>query len=311
MIKALENQAAVNQDAPLLSILIPFYKDDPVTLVQCLINCERSDEVEILLYDDGSNDQTVIDELVSQSICANVGVRLFIAADNNGRSQARNILHGQAKADWSLFLDADMLPMYDDFIKLYLQQIASGFAEIIFGGFEVADKRQSDDTELHRYFSKTSDCLDVKTRTEKGPQYVCSSNLCVRTEVMRLVPFDSEFQGWGWEDSDWAARAAQAFRIRHADIPALHLGLESTETLLSRFKNSGDNYRRFTNKHPEFAKTLKLYQVIQKLKRYPAHKKLRPVLAFLVRNKLKLVPVSMRIAALKLWRASWYAEAMS
>ena len=79
-----------------------------------------------------------------------------------------------------LFLDADMLPQTETFITDYLSEIAKDNADIIFGGFSVQAEKISNDTELHRVFSQTSDCLSAEERTKNGPQYVCSSNLCVR-----------------------------------------------------------------------------------------------------------------------------------
>ena len=127
--------------------------------------------------------------------------------------------------------------------------------------------------------------------------------------MLKAEPFDDGFTGWGWEDSEWAARVGANYSLIHADNPAWHLGLESTETLLSRFKNSGHNYLRFTQKHPALAQTLTLYSVIQKLKRLPGHAFLRPILKVIVR--LHLMPMRLRLTALKLWRASWYAETFS
>jgi len=121
--------------------------------------------------------------------------------------------------------------------------------------------------------------------------------------------FDDGFQGWGWEDSEWAARVAKKFELIHADIPALHLGLESTDTLLRRFKSSGPNYVRFTDKHPDLAKTLNLFQISQRLRKVPGQKLIRPFLKLTI--KLQLLPIKIRLMALKMWRASWYAEAFS
>ena len=199
-----------------------------------------------------------------------------------------------------------MRPETDTFLATYLKEIEKNAADIIFGGFTVPGKKQSNDTELHRAFSQTSDCLDARERSAKGPQYVASSNLCVRKSVLQDEPFDTGFSGWGWEDSEWAARVAKKFSLKHLDNPALHLGLESTETLLSRFKTSGPNYIRFTKAHPELAKSLTLYKMSQRLKSLPGQTLMRPLLAFMVRRSF--TPTKLRLIALKLWRASWYAQ---
>jgi glycosyltransferase involved in cell wall biosynthesis len=305
-----------------LSILVPYYHDDPVLLLNDLLvqaqaqaqaqgqaQGQAAGETEILLYDDGTSDANINAHLKNTAQKSSAPITLFFAQINQGRSSARNYLKSQAKAKWVLFLDADMRPGDMHFIDGYLVEIKTDKADIIFGGFTVPKQKQSDDTELHRAFSQMSDCLSAKERNNSGAQYVCSSNLCVRSKVLDAEPFDTGFTGWGWEDSEWAARVAKKYRLKHADIPALHLGLETTETLLSRFKNSGANYRRFTNAHPELAKTLTLYKLSKKLKYVPGQKLMRPILKTLVRSKS--APTKLRLIALKLWRASWYAQAIT
>ena len=295
---------------PYLSVLIPFYKDDPTELLLSLLaQSQQNDGVEILIYDDGSEDPELnsrVSELVKS---AHSPMGFFIADKNAGRAAARNALQENSNADWVLFLDADMRPVSETFIDDYIDLIKSKVGDVIFGGFTVPTQADTPDQELHRALSEVSDCLSLAARQAAGPQYVATSNLCVRKDVLLKEDFDHGFKGWGWEDSEWAARVAKNFTLIHADIPALHLGLESTDTLLKRFKTSGPNYVRFTGKHPEIAKTLTLFKISQKLRKIPGQKLLRPVLKTAV--KLNMLPINLRLSALKMWRASWYAEAFS
>ena len=310
MIETFHNKASEMGECPTLSILVPYYHDDPVLLLNdLLVQAQDAGSAEILMYDDGTCDANINARLVSTAKKSTAPISLFLAQENQGRSSARNYLKSQAKADWVLFLDADMRPEEVHFLDDYLSEIKADNADIIFGGFTVPKQKQSLETELHRAFSQTSDCLNAEERTKNGAQYVCSSNLCVRAEILDAEPFDTGFTGWGWEDSEWAARVAAKYRLKHADIPALHLGLETTDTLLNRFKNSGANYTRFTNAHPELAKTLTLYKLSKKLGHLPGQKLMRPVLKTIVRTTG--FPTKIRLIALKLWRASWYAEVIT
>lgn len=311
MIDIFKNKAAETSELPILSVLVPYYHDDPAQLLSDLLVQAQAmpGKTEILIYDDGTGDENVNTRLIDIAKKSTAPVRLFFAHGNKGRSSARNYLKSQAKAEWVLFLDADMRPVEVHFLDDYLAEIETDTADIIFGGFTVPTKKQSAETELHRAFSQTSDCLSAEERTKNGAQYVCSSNLCVRGKILDAEPFDTEFTGWGWEDSEWAARVANIYRLKHADIPALHLGLETTETLLSRFKDSAENYMRFTAAHPELAQTLTLYKLSTKLKHVPGQKLMRPTLRGLVRSSI--LPTNIRLFALKMWRASWYAEAVT
>lgn len=292
---------------PKLSILVPYYHDDPVPLIQSLAaQCGKRRDVEVLVYDDGTNDPDLNCKAIAAIKNTSAPVGLFIAEGNRGRSFARNKLFEFARAPWVLFLDADMRPENDSFIDDYVKLISEMDCDVIFGGFKVLEQSEDPDRELHRALSEVSDCLTLEERQAAGPQFVCSSNLAVKKEVLKAEPFDPEFSGWGWEDSEWAARVFKKFDLIHADIPAWHLGLETTDTLLKRFKTSGPNYERFTNKHPDLAQTLPLYRIVQRLKKVPGQKLSRPFLRLVVR--LKIVPLRLRLLALKLWRASWYAE---
>ncbi|MEP1231262.1 MAG: glycosyltransferase [Litorimonas sp.] len=291
---------------PTLSILAPYFKDDPSELIKALDKqAQNLSGIEIIIYDDGTDDaeltakiQTVVPKLITPT-------RAVIAAQNTGRSSARNRLQDAARADWVLFLDADMRPVHDDFLKNYMQLIKFDKADVIFGGFTVQDEAADKDRELHRVLSHVSDCLPLAQRQAKGPQFVASSNLCMRKSVLEAEAFDNEFTGWGWEDSEWAARISKRFTLLHAHNPALHLGLETTDTLLHRFSTSGPNYVRFTQKHPELAQTLSLFKISKKLGKIPAQSMMRPVLKAII--KASILPIDLRLNALKLWRASHYA----
>lgn len=291
---------------PTLSVLIPFFRDNPSTLLaELLVQAQQVRGVEILIYDDGTGDPEICAVLAAQVKEAAAPVTLLIAEQNKGRSAARNTLQEKARGSWVLFLDADMRPGSDNFLSDYLSLIEADEADIIFGGFTVP-KNVSRAEELHRALSEVSDCLELSERRAAGPQYVATSNLCVRKSVLLAEPFDSGFVGWGWEDSEWAARAASRYTLIHADNTALHLGLESDDTLLKRFKESAQNYHRFTSLHPELAQTLTLYRLTQKLRKMPLHRSLRPLMRTIV--KFHALPIRLRVLALKVWRASWYAE---
>lgn len=294
---------------PKLSVLVPFFRDDATALLSALDAQVQSLPIELLFYDDGSRNTDLTGRMEDAVRCAKGAVSVMTNPENNGRSAARNALFEAARADWVLFLDADMLPSREDFLQAYLSLTEAQTGDILFGGFEVEDRAEDADKDVHRALSEVSDCLTLDERQAAGPQYVASSNLCVRRDVLLTEPFDSGFSGWGWEDSEWAARVSKRFVLLHVDNPAIHLGLETTETLLRRFATSGANYNRFTAAHPNLALTLPLYNISKKLGRLPGQSLMRPVLKASVKSQF--LPMSARLTALKLWRASHYAEALS
>ena len=111
MIDVFNNKAADACDSPVLSVLIPYYHDDPAQLLSDLLEQAQAAQnsagrTEILIYDDGTGNENVNTKLVNIAKKSTAPIRLFFAHNNKGRSSARNYLKSQACAEWVLFLDA-------------------------------------------------------------------------------------------------------------------------------------------------------------------------------------------------------------
>lgn len=299
------------KDQMIISILIPFYHDNPVRLLHELGD-QAPKGTELIFYDDGSADEALNALMVEKITQISIPVQLICAHQNHGRSYARNALVKASRGQWVLLLDADMMPPNPQFLPDWHACIARQKPAIAFGGFKVEAREDvAPAMVLHQAFSQTSDCLNAQTRTHNPAKHVCTSNLLVRRDVLQACPFDNGFCGWGWEDVEWAARAADEFPIIHIDNPAIHLGLENADTLLQRFRDSAGNYARFVARHPDLARTLPSWQSANIIRKIPGFSRLRPIFSAIARNNAVFIPLRLRTLALKLWRSSWYAEALS
>jgi glycosyltransferase involved in cell wall biosynthesis len=301
------NPAFNTSENILLSILIPFYRDNPVPLASALSGLigERSD-IEIVLYDDGEPDADLNQTVCRSTRQLNSPARLLTSRQNKGRSAGRNTLARLARGRWLLFLDADMTPGDGAFLKTYLDAVQADDFDAAFGGYET--DLPSDPSHLvHAALSQSSDQKTAASRQIIGPTAFCSSNLLVRARVMRDVKFDEGFTGWGWEDVDWAVRAARVYTLVHIDNPAGHAGLQGTDILLDKFRSGATNYARLLDKHPQLS-SLPGARAARMLGIVPFQGFLRGLWATLVRSDN--LPIPIRTSALKLWRASWTAEAI-
>lgn len=292
------NEAARRAAAPILSVLVPTYRDDPRPLLAALAG-DASDEVEVIIYQDGAPDDQLTQALRAAVLYAPIPARLITAPVNLGRSAARNRLGGLARGDWLLFLDADMRPP-QRFLPRWIDILTQTDADAVFGGYEPCEPSRPDQA-VHAALAHASDVRSAVERNEIGAVAVCSSNLAVRRSFFGQVPFDEVYSGWGWEDVDWALRAAEAGRVAHADNPAGHGGLETVERLLAKFGAAGPNFARLLTRHPGYARRPGA-RLALKLRRWRLAAPAKAAGAMIARGSW--LPVRVRALGLKLFRAA-------
>jgi len=121
-----------NRKKPVLSVLIPYFRDDPTALLHSLLSqTTEQTGVEILIYDDGTGDTELNAKVCAAVKSAHSPVHFMIAHSNKGRSAARNSLQQNARAEWVLFLDADMRPVSHSFLRDYVSLIGANVADVI------------------------------------------------------------------------------------------------------------------------------------------------------------------------------------
>jgi glycosyltransferase involved in cell wall biosynthesis len=295
---------------PLLTIASPYFRDDPTGWIGALAADPLATEVEVVVVDDGTGD-AALDQRVRAAIDAWPGpARVVRFHANRGRAQARNRLIEGATGRYILFVDADMIPGDRQFLARYLHIARRESAAIVFGGFTTRNGQITRDTRLHHSLSERADCLPAIDRSMRGAYAVASNNLLVRADVLDQHRFDAEFTGWGWEDTEWAVRATDdGYGLIHIDNPAVHVGLDTTQTVLKKYREAGANLRRMVQRHPWLAR-MRGVKVALTLSRIPGHALLRPLAAWVSADPLGLAPMVLRRMAIKYWRASWAAEAL-
>jgi glycosyltransferase involved in cell wall biosynthesis len=290
---------------PRLSVLIPFYGDDPRPLLEALEReaAALDGSVELLVLNDGDPDPVRGAAVAARLARLEMPARL-IEGPNRGRSRGRNRLAREARAERLLFLDSDMAPDAPDFLRRWLQVDAP----VAFGGFTVESAPTTPHTVLHQAMSRGSDCLPAARRAEAPEKHVFTSNLLVRREVFDTERFDESFAGWGWEDVEWAMRVARRWPILHLDNTATHLGLDTAEALTRKYEQSAGNFARVARAHPEVVARYASFRAARLLQRVPLLKLWRPLLKHLA--IATAAPVPLRVAAAKTYRAALYAEVL-
>ncbi len=236
---------------PTLSVVIPFLRDDPRALIAALVGQaeDAPGETEIILIDDGAPDRALTDAVWLDVDAAPCPATLIISRRNLGRSAARNRLASEAIGGWVLFLDADM-QVAPDFLKRWRALFDGASFDAAFGGFDLSEEDAARHR-VHAALARAGDIAAACDRARTGASAVCASNLAARRAFLARARFDEAYVGWGWEDVDWAVRAARTGTLAHVDNPARHGGLEDIDALIAKFAAGGRNHARLLKTTPE------------------------------------------------------------
>ena len=307
---AAHDNVAWNAAKPTLSVLVPFLRDDPQALI-ALLNREAlalNGAVELVLLDDGTNDQGLTDRLIAQIETSALPIRLISLYANEGRSIGRNRLASAARGASLLFLDSDMRPDHGRFLQTWADLAGKGQTAVAFGGFSLLQAPDDARFAVHRSMAAKSDCIASDQRALQPEKHVFTSNLLVRRDVFEAEAFDPGFTGWGWEDVEWAMRVSRRFKVEHIDNPATHMGLDTVETLAAKYEQSAPNFARVVARHPDFVAAYPSYRVARRLQAVPGLKTIRPLFKHAARSSI--LPVALRAFSLRLYRVALYAEAI-
>ena len=295
---------------PRLSVLVPFMRDDPLPLIASLTReaALLDGAVELVLLDDGGGDDALAARVQGALAASPLPARLVRLSANQGRAKGRNSLAAHARADRLLFLDADMLPDDRHFLGVYLDLIAREDPPVVFGGFSVNQAPDRREHALHRRMALQSDCLPAAVRDRTPEKYIFTSNLLIRRDVFEAEAFDENFTGWGWEDVEWGIRIGRRWPISHIDNAATHLGLDTADVLIRKYRQSVANFALVAGKHPDVISAYPSYRVARLLRRVPLLRLGRPLLALVA--LAEWLPVSSRAFTLRLYRTALYADAI-
>ncbi len=300
-----QDNAAWATATPVLSVLMPFLRDDPSALVQALAAAPPSG-AELVILDDGTGDAALTGRLIDLLRGVAIPVRLITLPTNEGRSRGRNRLAQAARGRHLLFLDSDMMPDAPTFLSDWLALIAAEDPAVAFGGFSLKQASTEPRFAVHRAMALRSECLDAAARSLAPEKYVYTSNLLVRRDVFEAEAFDPGFSGWGWEDVEWAMRVARRWPVRHVDVPATHMGLDETAALAGKYEQSAANFARVVDRHFEVVSTYPSYRAAKRLKAVPGLSAIRPWFKRLALTEA--LPAAARAFSLRLYRAALYAD---
>mgnify|MGYP002638898225 CR=1 FL=1 len=284
---------AAQRVAPKISVLVPVYRFEVGPLATSLARMARDLDgaIEVRLLDDGTPDAGLRLENRAAIESADRSISYSELEQNVGRARARNHLAEGAQGDFLLFLDADVLPDGSDFFERYLRWIEADAGDVACGGLSYEQRiRRGREYRFHLALARSTELLRPEEKSVEPWRHLTTANLLVRRSLFASIPFDPEFSGYGYEDSEWGIRVSRCARVSFIENSVSHLGLIEERELVARTARSLPNFRRLADLHPAEFSRLPIARLVRPLRRVPA-----PLLAtadYLLGTTTRLCPVS-------------------
>jgi glycosyltransferase involved in cell wall biosynthesis len=250
----------------MLSILIPTYNYSILQLVQNIHQqcMARAIVFEIICLDDHS-----ITDFLSENQKINELAHCFYYKNetNLGRTRTRQILAEKAKFNWVLFLDADVIPETENFIKNYISSINEMNA-VIFGGYKY-EKNQPEPSKILRYkYGKEREEQLAEFRSKKPYQFVFSGNMMINKNLFLDLNYTEMEKFYGMDIYFAYQLFSKNIPILHLDNAIFHQGLETNEVFFEKSLQSVVSRKQFLADKLEIEELNPLLAYYKKIKSY-------------------------------------------
>ena len=251
----------------MISVLIPTYNYNIFPLVSILFEQLEKSTVsfEIICLDDGSekfhseNQQTNFLNNCSYSILEK----------NIGRSAIRNLLAKKAKYENLLFLDADVIPVSENFISTYLSHINSE-AKAVYGGLKYQTEKPEAKLLFRWTYGKKREAISLEKRELNPYPSFLTNSFLIKKMIFESIQFNEKLKNWGHEDTLFSFNLREnKIKILHIDNPVIHHGLEDTATFLNKNQEAIKGLISLTENElidKNYVKLSKFYTFLEKYK---------------------------------------------
>ena len=246
----------------MLSVLIPTYNWNALQLVYKLQKqLEKENCIyEIIVLDDASKSELTI---YNQEINKIPNCFFEELPVNMGRSKIRNMLAQRANYDWLLFLDADVDPVSEKFISIYLSEINKK-KKVIVGG--IAYSKCEGNGNLRWKQGKQSEEKRIEERIKLPYKYFFTGNFLIEKETFYQIYFDETIREYGYEDLVFSKQLEkhniQVWQILNE---VYHLGIDENAAFISKTKEALQNLILLIKEKKLTVKDVKIMQVYRKI----------------------------------------------
>ena len=203
----------------------------------------------------------------NESINSFSNTQLISLIDNIGRSKIRNLLVEKSNYNWLLFLDADVFPKNESFIKTYVDLIEIQNTKAYCGGLNYQKEPPKKEKTLRWVYGKKREEISVERRKEHPYQFVTGANILIHKSIFKTIDFNEAIVNYGYEDVVFIEDLkSNAIDINHINNPVFHLGIENSLTFLNKTKEGLENLYYLNSKDILKGDNLKLLRTFKMLK---------------------------------------------
>lgn len=224
----------------MISICIPAYNTNCTDLLKSLRNqIEEIDvQIEVLLANDGS---TLFDD-INRNECKRHGFTYIHSESNEGRVKTRICLASESKNEWILFLDADMLPVADDFIRKYCKNIATDKHDVYIGGH--CYKKNNSQLSLRQNYGNAREDINIRLRNKSPYKNIFFGNIVIKKKLFNTI-FSTYFDSSYGEDIYLSGMLRkQKVAVLHLNNKTFHLGIEDNASFISKIEAAASTVAR-------------------------------------------------------------------
>lgn len=248
----------------MISICIPAYNTNCTDLLESLRNqIEEIDmQIEVLLANDGS---TLFDD-INRNECKRHGFTYIRSESNEGRVKTRICLASESKNEWILFLDADMLPVADDFISKYCKNINTDKHDVYIGGH--CYKKNNSQFSLRQNYGNNREDINIGLRNKSPYNHIFFGNIAIKKKLFNTI-FSTYFDSSYGEDIYLSGMLSkQKVAVLHLNNKTFHLGIEDNASFISKIEAAASTVARLFRENKIDKSQSKLVNYFNFLTRY-------------------------------------------
>lgn len=248
-----------------LSILIPTYNDPCIGLVQALrVQADKiaNLDYEILVADDASNDEQI--KRNNRDIANLPNCRYIERKTNSGRSAIRNFLAEEARYNWLLFLDCELI-LQENFICNYIESQEKSV--VVCGGVKAGGDTEQWKNNL-RYIYETSmeTSYTAGKRTERGYHSFRTTSFMIEKDIFQTNRFDENITNYGYEDVLFGKGLQKTgIRLKHIDNPVYMSHYENNEHYVEKTEEALRTLKMISANIGDFSPIVNTYVLLKRL----------------------------------------------